>query len=269
MSLLKVEKSGGFDIEIDNIASDKSISHRSAIFSLLSDKPSKIENFLEAEDTLNTLKIVEKLGANIDKNDNRITITPPLKINEPNDILDCGNSGTAMRLFCGFLASKEGFFVLHGDKYLASRPMKRVVVPLKSIGAKIDGTKEGNFSPIAIRGSKLRAFRYESAIASAQVKSAMILSVLFSADETSCYKEPHLSRDHTEKMLRGMGADIFTDKEGVINIHPVEKPLKPLEIKIPSDPSSAFFFAVAAVISKDSKIVLKDVLLNPTRIEAF
>ncbi len=269
MSFLSVEKSVGFNLEIDDVASDKSISHRCAIFSLLSDKPSYIKNYLQAEDTLNTLKIVENLGAKIEKDQNDLKITPPESIKEPTDILDCGNSGTAMRLMCGFLSSKEGFFVLHGDKYLSQRPMKRVVEPLKKIGATIDGRCDANLSPLSIRGRDLKSFRYISDIASAQVKSAMILAVLSSAKDISYYKEPHLSRDHTERMLNGMGAKIVKYSDGWLEINPSLKPLNPLEMEIPSDPSSAFFFAVAAAISDNSKIVLKNILLNPTRIEAF
>ncbi len=256
-----------FNLELKEIAPDKSISHRCAIFSLLSDKPSFVRNYLEAEDTLNTLSIVEKLGAKIEKKGKEIKITPPSKIIEPPVILDCGNSGTAIRLFMGFLAAREGFFVLHGDKYLAKRPMKRVAAPLNSIGAKIDGRDNGNLAPIAVRGEKLKPFDYESPISSAQVKSAMILAAL-NADGISFYKEPHLSRDHTERMLRGMGAKV-EEKDGKIEIHPMKSPLKPLDIEVPSDPSSAFFFAVAAAIVPGSKVVLKNISLNPTRIEAF
>ncbi len=267
MSYLIVNRADKFSIEIDSIASDKSISHRCAIFSLLSDKPSVIENFLEAEDTLNTLKIVELLGAKIDKKGDVITITPPSSIVEPPSILDCGNSGTAMRLLMGFLASKDGFFVLHGDKYLASRPMKRVADPLRKIGAHIDGREGGNLSPIAILGKELKGFNYISPIASAQVKSAMILASL-NSNEVSYYKEPHLSRDHTERMLRGMGVDIVDEGEK-IKITPPTTFLKPLKLRVPSDPSSGFFFAVAASITPNSKVVLKNLSLNPTRIEAY
>ncbi len=267
MSYLIVNRADKFSIEIDSIASDKSISHRCAIFSLLSDKPSVIENFLEAEDTLNTLKIVELLGAKIDKKGDVITITPPSSIVEPASILDCGNSGTAMRLLMGFLASKDGFFVLHGDKYLASRPMKRVADPLRKIGAHIDGREGGNLSPIAILGKELKGFDYISPIASAQVKSAMILASL-NSNEVSYYKEPHLSRDHTERMLRGMGVDIVDEGEK-IKITPPPTFLKPLKLRVPSDPSSGFFFAVAASITPNSKVVLKNLSLNPTRIEAY
>ena len=273
MSFLKVYKSDNFNVNIGSIASDKSISHRCAIFSLLSDKPSRIRNYLKAEDTINTLQIIKSLGANASESNNELIITPPKKITEPDTILDCGNSGTAMRLFCGFLSSKPGFFILHGDQYLARRPMKRVVEPLRKIGATIDGRDNGNYPPLSIRGvNTLEGFKFESKIASAQVKSAMILAAL-NAKNDSIYIEPHLSRDHSERMLNAMGAEISSssqkDGKNKIIIKPIKNSLKPLEIDIPSDPSSAFFFAVAAVISKNSSVVLKNILINPTRIEAF
>jgi len=273
MSSLKVYKNSSFNIEIDDVASDKSISHRCAIFSLLSDKPSIVKNYLKAEDTLNTLNIIKNLGAKVEEFDDRFVITPPKKLKEPMNILDCGNSGTAMRLFCGFLATKEGFFVLYGDKYLSNRPMKRVVEPLVSIGAKIDGRENANLPPLCIRGkNSLNGFEFESKIASAQVKSAMILAAL-NADGDSTYIEPQISRDHTEKMLNGMGAEISSSLldsgKNKISIKPIKNALEPLEIDIPADPSSAFFFAVATVISKNSTVVLKNILLNPTRIEAY
>ena len=268
MRTLNIQKAKSFNHEIDDIASDKSISHRCAIFSLLSDKTSKVSNYLEAEDTLNTLKIIELLGAKVEKKDKVYFITPPNKINEPSEILDCGNSGTAMRLLMGFLVGINGLFVLHGDRYLNSRPMKRVTNPLREIGAKIDGRQNGNFAPICIRGNdKLKAFNYESKISSAQVKSALILAAL-NIDNESTFIEPELSRDHSEKMLKVMGADIEIDDKK-IKIKKSKSPLKPLDIYIPSDPSSAFFFAVAAAIIPDSKVVLKNMLLNKTRVEAY
>lgn len=258
-----------FNVVIDNIASDKSISHRCAMFSLFSDKTSYIKNYLLAEDTLHTLKIVEQLGAKIVQDGSSIEITPVKKLSEPDDVLDCGNSGTAMRLFCGLLASVEGSFVLSGDKYLRSRPMKRVADPLRSIGANIDGRENGNKAPLFIRGEKnLQPFTYSSPVDSAQVKSAMILAAL-RATNVSRYKENELTRDHTERMLKGMGAEIFTDSEGFINIKPLTNYLKPLNITVPADPSSGFFFAVAAAINKNSRVVIKNVSLNPTRIEAY
>ena len=270
MSFIAIKPAKTFDVTIHEIAPDKSISHRAAMFSLLSDRPSTIRNFLQAEDTLNTLKIVQKLGAKVE-NEDVIRITPPKKIEEPDDVLDCGNSGTGMRLFCGLLAGADGFFVLTGDRYLRNRPMARVAEPLRSIGAKIDGREEGNKAPLAVRGGTLRSFDYTSSIASAQVKSAMILAGL-RANGESRYKEPTLSRDHSERMLRGMGAKIESKlvEDGYeVRITPLEAPLDPLDITIPADPSSAFFFAVAAAIVPKSRVVLKNLTLNPTRIEAY
>ncbi|MDR1285004.1 MAG: 3-phosphoshikimate 1-carboxyvinyltransferase [Campylobacteraceae bacterium] len=267
MSALHVSKADSFDLQISNVASDKSISHRCAIFSLLSDKTSIVRNYLRAEDTLCTLNIIKSLGADVKEKNGVLYITPPSDIVEPPIILDCGNSGTAMRLLMGFLSSREGFFVLHGDRYLASRPMKRVATPLRNIGAKIDGRQNGDLSPICIRGSKLKPFDYKSPISSAQVKSALILAAL-NSDAPSVFSEPELSRDHTERMLKGMGVDIER-KNGKITVHPNKKPLQPLDITIPSDPSSAFFFAIAAAITPNSRVTLENVLLNKTRIEAY
>ncbi len=267
MKSFTIEPIQPFNVKLKDIAPDKSISHRAALFSLLSDKPTKVRNFLQGEDTLNMLDVVQKLGATIVKKNGRITITPPKKIIEPEVPLECGNAGTAMRLLLGFLASQKGFFVLKGDNYLSSRPMKRVVEPLRSIGADISGRSGGGYAPLSINGKQLRSFKYKSNVASAQVKSAMILAAL-QADKKSIYSEPELSRDHTEKMLKAMGADIKTEGKTVY-IKPIKKPLKPLDIDIPSDPSSAFFFAIAVALVPDSRIVLKNMLLNKTRIEAF
>ncbi len=269
MKNVNIEKSSEpFSLECSDIAADKSISHRCAIFSLLSDKPSTIQNFLLGEDTLASLSITEQLGAEVMREGGNITIIPPKKLTEPDNILDCGNAGTGMRLYSGLLAGIEGSFVLTGDKYLRSRPMNRVTVPLRDIGAKIDGRENGNLAPLAIRGGELKSFHYNSPIDSAQVKSALILAGL-QADKNSFYKEELLSRDHTERMLRGMGANIKTNKEGWIEIEPLRKPLNPLNITVPADPSSAFFFAVAAAITPNAKVVIKNVTLNPTRIEAY
>ncbi|MGA1932152.1 3-phosphoshikimate 1-carboxyvinyltransferase [Arcobacter sp. YIC-464] len=258
-----------FNVEIDSIASDKSISHRCAMFSLFSNETSYIKNYLTAEDTLNTLSIVEQLGAKIKRDGSSVEITPTDTLTEPSNVLDCGNSGTAMRLFCGLLASVDGAFTLTGDKYLHARPMKRVADPLRSIGANIDGRENGNKAPLFIRGVKeLKPFTYHSPVDSAQVKSAMILAAL-RANGISKYKENELTRDHTERMLKGMGATLTNDEDGFINIHPLKGHLKPLNITVPTDPSSGFFFAVAAAITPNSSVVIKNVTLNPTRVEAY
>lgn len=266
MMSAKVYPAQSFGFKSDAIAPDKSISHRSAMFAVLAEGESRIENFLRAEDTLNTLKIVGHLGAEIQDDGSVITIRSN-GIKESSEILDCGNSGTGMRLFCGLLSSAEGHFILTGDEYLKRRPMKRVTQPLRSIGAKLDGRNNGDLAPLSIRGASLKSFDYTSPIASAQVKSAMILAALRS-DGVCTFREPELSRDHTERMLRGMGASI--EVNGLeTKIWPLEKALKPLAIRVPADPSSAFFFAVAAAIIPGSSAVIEGVTLNPTRIEAF
>jgi 3-phosphoshikimate 1-carboxyvinyltransferase len=257
-----------FNLKCSDIAADKSISHRCAMFSLFSDKPSYIKNFLLGEDTLASLSIAEQLGATIKRDGANVEIIPPIKLTEPSNILDCGNAGTGMRLYAGLLSGIEGSFVLTGDKYLRSRPMNRVAIPLRNIGAKIDGREDGNLAPLAIRGGNLKSFKYESPIDSAQIKSALILAAL-QADDTSYYKENLLSRDHTERMLSGMGASVALQEDGWIKIKPLTKPLNPLNITVPSDPSSGFFFAVAAAITPNAKTVIQNVTLNPTRIEAY
>ena len=289
--------------EIGDIPADKSISHRCAIFALLAKKPSEIGNFLCAKDTLSTLNIAKELGLEVRAKDSKTMLFIPPKegIKEPRGVLDCGNAGTAMRLYTGLLAGVRGHFVLSGDKYLNNRPMKRVIEPLQKCGAKISARANGELAPIAIEGSALRGFCYQSPIASAQVKSAMLLAGLF-AGESSVFSEPFLSRNHTEILLQNMGADIrveageaqinqiqsqmqasqieagridademetATARAGKILINPLDAPLNPLVLDIPSDPSSAFFFAVAATLLPRSHIVLKNILLNPTRIEGF
>ncbi len=266
MSKITLYPAKSFSLNISDIAPDKSISHRSAMFSMLANGESQITNFLRAQDTLNSLEIVKNLGAKVVDDGTTIKISSD-GIKEPFEILDCGNSGTGMRLFCGLLSSANGHFVLTGDKYLRRRPMKRVTTPLREIGAIIDGRDDSNLAPLSIRGASLKAFYYESKIASAQVKSCMILAAL-RADGVCSYTEPELSRDHTERMLKGMGADIVINGLKTI-IKPMKELLKPLIIRVPADPSSAFFFGVAAAITPDSSVVLEGITLNPTRIEAF
>jgi 3-phosphoshikimate 1-carboxyvinyltransferase len=236
------------------------------MFSMLARGTSIITNFLRAGDTLNTLEIVRNLGANVEDDGITIKISSD-GIKESLEILDCGNSGTGMRLFCGLLSSADGHFILTGDEYLRRRPMQRVTAPLRNIGAKLDGRNNGDLAPLSIRGASLKAFSYESKIASAQVKSAMILAAL-RADGVCSYSEPELSRDHTERMLTGMGADIKVDGLKT-TITPMKELLSPLIIRVPADPSSAFFFAVAAAITPYAEVVLEGVTLNVTRIEAF
>ncbi|GAA8421204.1 3-phosphoshikimate 1-carboxyvinyltransferase [Helicobacter pylori] len=255
-------------IELDINASDKSLSHRAVIFSLLAQKPCFVRNFLMGEDCLSSLEIAQNLGAKVENiAKNSFKITPPTAIKEPNKILNCNNSGTSMRLYSGLLSAQKGLFVLSGDNSLNSRPMKRIIEPLKAFGAKILGREDNHFAPLVIVGSLLKACDYESPIASAQVKSAFILSAL-QAQGISAYKESELSRNHTEIMLKSLGANIH-NQDGVLKISPLEKPLEAFDFTIANDPSSAFFFALACAITPKSRLLLKNVLLNPTRIEAF
>ncbi|OPG18192.1 3-phosphoshikimate 1-carboxyvinyltransferase [Helicobacter pylori] len=255
-------------IELDINASDKSLSHRAVIFSLLAQKPCFVRNFLMGEDCLSSLEIAQNLGAKVENTaKNSFKITPPTAIKEPSKILNCNNSGTSMRLYSGLLSAQKGLFVLSGDNSLNARPMKRIIEPLKAFGARILGREDNHFAPLAIVGSPLKACDYESPIASAQVKSAFILSAL-QAQGISTYKENELSRNHTEIMLKSLGAKIH-NQDGILTISPLEKPLEAFDFTIANDPSSAFFFALACAITPKSRLLLKNVLLNPTRIEAF
>ena len=167
----------------------------------------------------------------------------------------------------GLLAGCDGFYVLSGDEYLNERPMRRIAEPLMKVGATIDGRDSANKAPIAIRGRSLDYFSYDSKISSAQVKSALILAGLCAK---GCeFSEPELSRDHSERMLKGMGADI-SYKNGKIIVQPLNsKKLKPLIMSVPNDPSSCFFYAVAAAITPGARVKFKNILLNKTRIEAY
>nr|WP_238410155.1 3-phosphoshikimate 1-carboxyvinyltransferase [Helicobacter pylori] len=235
---------------------------------MLAQKPCFVRNFLMGEDCLSSLEIAQNLGAKVENTaKNSFKITPPTTIKEPNKILNCNNSGTSMRLYSGLLSAQKGLFVLSGDNSLNSRPMKRIIEPLKAFGARILGREDNHFAPLVILGSSLKACDYESPIASAQVKSTFILSAL-QAQGVSVYKESELSRNHTEIMLKSLGAKIH-NQDGVLTISPLEKPLEAFDFKIANDPSSAFFFALACAITPKSRLLLKNVLLNPTRIEAF
>ena len=260
---------------IANIAADKSISHRCAIFALLCDGACEVENYLLGEDTLHTLSIARALGLVVEQpSPTRMRFIPPTNgITEPSDVLDCGNAGTGMCLYAGLLAGVRGHFVLSGDKYHNKRPMKRIIEPLTRIGARIYGRCENSLAPLSIIGAELQPFTYYSSVASAQVKSAMILAGLY-ANGRSSFSEPLLSRDHTERMLEGMGVEFerWSDTQGAhLRFTPLARgqKLRAFKIHIPADPSSAFYFALAACILPNSHIVLENVLLNPTRIEAF
>ncbi|MEH7176675.1 3-phosphoshikimate 1-carboxyvinyltransferase [Neobacillus vireti] len=246
------------------IPGDKSISHRSVMFGSIADGVTRVTNFLPGDDCLSTISCFRKLGVVIEENENEITIYgngfDGLK--EPNDLLDVGNSGTTIRLLLGILAGRPFHSSLIGDHSIGKRPMTRVTEPLKTMGAKIDGRKSGEFTPLSVRGGSLKPIHYKMPVASAQVKSALILAGLQAEGESTIIEKAE-SRDHTERMIRKFGGEIQKDNR-TITVKGGQK-LYASDIHVPGDISSAAFFLVAGAIVPDSEIVLKNVGLNPTR----
>jgi len=250
---------------------DKSISHRAIFFSALAEGESHITNFLSAADPISTINAFRALGVSIEKSSSGlIWLTVGGKglggLREPSNVIDCGNSGTTMRLLSGVLSGCPFFSVLTGDDSLRQRPMQRVTVPLGQMGARIFGRQNGRFAPLAIGGvepgKKLNGISYKSKVASAQVKSAILLAGLF-ADGVTEVIEPVKSRDHTERMLKAMGADVKVD--GLKVSITGNGKLSAQDVVVPGDFSSAAFFMAAALIVKDSEVVIKNVGINPTR----
>lgn len=240
------------------IPSDKSISHRAVMFASLAKGQSIIKNFSKGQDPLSSLKVCSALGINAELNEDLI-INSTGKLYAPNRELDCGNSGTTMRLMSGILAGQNFNSILTGDESLSKRPMKRVIEPLTLMGAQINS--KDYKAPLEIFGKNLTGINYNSKLASAQVKSCILLAGLNAEGKTS-FTEPYISRDHTERMLKYMGANISTDKNTVT----IEKSvLEPKTIEICGDISSAAYFIAAGLIVPNSKIILKNVGLNPTR----
>ncbi len=242
--------------------SDKSISHRAVILASLAKGKSIIKNFSKGQDPLSTLQICKNLGVDIELQ-NDLIINSTGKFASPNTNLDCGNSGTTMRFMAGVLAGQNFNSTLIGDESLSKRPMKRVIEPLKLMGANIISN---NFqAPLNIAGKSLHCIDYVSKLASAQVKSCILLAGL-NCDGKTKFTEPYISRDHTERMLKFMEADISTNNT-TTTIQKSE--LKPQTIEICGDISSAAYFIVAGLIIPNSEIIIKNVGLNPTRTGIF
>jgi len=261
---LVLEKVGKLKGNI-SVPGDKSISHRSLILGSIAQGETQIHNFLNSLDCLKTLECMRALRVEIKSGcDNYIKIKGKglYGLQEPKDIIDVGNSGTTIRLLTGLLSGQNFYSVLSGDDSIRKRPMKRVVQPLRLMGADIWGRENGQLAPLSINGWRLNPIRYTLPVASAQVKSALLLAGLYATGET-VIKEPLPTRDHTERMLEIMQADI--------KISPSEikiksgKELKGTEIFIPGDISSAAYFIVAASVLKGSQIIIKQVGINPTR----
>lgn len=241
------------------IPPDKSISHRAVIFSSLANGKSVIKNFSKGHDPLSTLEVCKNLGINYEFINNELHITSQGRLQTPENPLYCGNSGTTMRLMAGVLAGQKFNSTLTGDQSLSKRPMKRIIEPLSLMGASIDSND--NRAPLKISGAKLHGIDYTSRLASAQVKSAILLAGLF-ADGKTVFTEPYLSRNHTELMLSYMGADIRTNG---LTVEISKSGLKPQTIEISGDISSAAYFIAAGLIVPDSEIILQNIGLNPTR----
>ena len=245
---------------------DKSISHRAVMFASLAKGESRIKNFLWAKDPISSLNAMKSLGVKIEVNDIKEIIVQGeglQSLKEPEDVIDCGNSGTTIRLLSGILAGQPFLSILSGDESLRQRPMKRIIEPLRQMGVEICSRAENRFPPIVIRGGNLKGISYEMPIASAQIKSAILLAGLFAKGDTTV-KEPHKSRDHTEKMLKSMGVELYITNN-TIKISQPSQELKAFDIAIPNDFSSAAFFIGGACLVPDSEVIIKNVCLNETR----
>ncbi len=247
------------------VPGDKSLSHRALLFAAIANGPSHLSHLATGADVGATRRNLEQLGVRV-----KVARDGALHVRgtgfdgwrEPDAVLDCENSGTTMRLMAGLLAGRPFLSVLTGDASLRSRPMARVAEPLRRMGATIDGRDGGKLAPLAIRGGPLAGCRHELAVASAQVKSALLLAGL-QASGTTEVVSPALSRDHTERMLAAFGAPISVDG---LTVRVEAGAPGPFDFDVPGDPSSAAFFVVAATITPGSELVLEDVCCNPTRL---
>ncbi len=255
-----------------SVPGDKSISHRAVMFNAIAEGKAEITHFLPGADCLSTIACFRAMGVQIEQHADRVVVhgVGLRGLREPSDVLDCGNSGTTLRLMTGLLAGIDGMYaVLTGDASLRSRPQRRIVDPLRALGAVLDGRKHGALAPISVRGATIHGGQYELPIASAQVKSALLLAAL-SGDGVMTVSGRIDGRDHTERMLAGMGIDIQT-RGNVVTLTPPVHPVFPyaLSLRVPGDPSSAAFWWVAAAIHPNAELTTIGVGMNPTRIGAL
>jgi 3-phosphoshikimate 1-carboxyvinyltransferase len=250
------------------VPGDKSISHRALMLGAIANGETTIEGLLLGEDPRSTAKCFSLMGAQISElNAERVTVRGVGigELEEPIEVLDAGNSGTTMRLMLGILASHPGrFFAVTGDSSLRSRPMSRVIKPLQQMGAQIWGRRDHSLAPLAVLGQQLKPIHYHSPIASAQVKSCILLAGLMASGETTV-TEPALSRDHSERMLRAFGAKLTVDPETCSVTVSGPAQLQGQNVIVPGDISSAAFWLVAGAIVPGSELVIENVGVNPTR----
>ena len=246
------------------IPGDKSVSHRSVMFGAIATGRTTVSGFLLGEDCLSTIDCFRKLGVKIDVDGTNVTIESDGidAWQEPTEVLYTGNSGTTTRLMLGILAGSAVHTVMTGDASIGKRPMRRVIDPLRQMGAHITGRANGQYTPLAIQGTTLQAIDYQMPVASAQVKSAILLAGL-RAEGTTIVRETEVSRDHTERMLRQFGAQVDVEN-GVVSFKGGQT-LTGTHVSVPGDISSAAFFLVAGAICQGSDIVLENVGVNPTR----
>lgn len=246
------------------VPGDKSISHRAVMFGSLAEGTTTIEGFLPGADCLSTISCFRRMGIQIEQQGDKVTVHGKgwYGLQEPSERLDVGNSGTTIRLMSGIMSTQPFHVVMEGDESIAKRPMRRVIGPLRQMGAKIDGRKDGEFTPLAIRGGDLQGIAYQSPVASAQVKSAILLAGLQAKGVTSV-TEPHLSRDHTERMLQAFGVNVVRD--GLTVSVEGGQELKGREIQVPGDISSAAFLIAAVMMVPGSSLLIENVGINPSR----
>ncbi len=260
---VRFEPSSGLHGELSAPA-DKSISHRAALLGAMAAEPTRIENYLHAADTDSTLAAVRALGALVDERDGVVTVrgTGLREARVPSGPIDVGNAGTLLRLLPGWLAAQEGrSFTLDGDESIRRRPVDRVAEPLRFMGAELSA-REDRFPPFTIKGARLRSISYELPVASAQVKSCILLAAL-AADGATTVGEPARSRDHTERMLLRAGVNIHRNGRHVTVVNADELVLE--RVVVPSDPSSAAFAIAAGVLIPSSRLLIRDVGANWTR----
>ena len=247
-----------------SIPGDKSISHRAVMFGSLAEGTTEVTNFLQGADCLSTISCFRKLGIEIENTSQRILIHGKglHGLTEPSDTLDTGNSGTTTRLISGILAGQRFTTILNGDASIQTRPMKRIITPLSMMGADITSLKGNDCAPLRICGGQLHGITYKSPVASAQVKSCVLLAGLY-ADAPTSVTEPVLSRNHTELMLAGFGAHVASSGT-TATIEP-EPDLNGMKIEVPGDISSATYFLAAGLMIPNSEILIKNVGINPTR----
>lgn len=260
---MKFSKVNGLKGQIQ-VPGDKSISHRSVMFGSIAQGTTEIHNYLQGADCLSTISCFQKMGISIENKGSTVLVhgRGMHGLTKPATVLDCGNSGTTTRLISGILSAQNFDVTLTGDASIQKRPMKRIIEPLSQMGAHITSLHGNDCTPLQIQGSPLHGIHYTSKVASAQVKSAILLAGLY-ADGKTKVTEPYISRNHSEIMLRTFGADVRTEGTTAI-IQPAQE-LYGSKVEVPGDISSAAFFICAGLMVPHSEILIKHVGINPTR----